>query len=798
MKRAVAWVALAVAAGCAIYGFSHERLFDQTLWSPQGLDRLAGFSAVFWILAGLILWRRPGWLGAVVAASVLVYSVWWCSRFFMPVAPLAVIYFLGSSFLLGRWVARKADGITALLLGLSIWIFIISIVVRFPVNTRAVYFVAFAIPYAMRGADLLPVLRVMLGASSRLSRKDAAGFAVLLFVLLLQWIVALKPEVSSDGLSMHLAIPMAVAHDARWTFDFSRHTWALMPMAGDWAFTAAYLLGGEAAARLLNFAMLVAIAAMICRTSRQWLPRFGAFLAAALFVSTPLVQLVTGSLLVENVWAALILGGTLALARGEVVYAGVLFGAAMSAKVGSVAFAIPAVVVAAIALVRRKDAPHRLRTAAVAIGLFLIFAAPPYANAWWKTCNPIYPFMNNVFRSPYFEPANVFHDARFQKKLDWKTPYDTTFRSGQYFEGQKGGLGFQYFLFLAPLLLLFNRRAPRTVIVVGLAGAALTLTSQPNIRYLYPALPLLSIGIAWVISEAFRPEMPTSKISAVLVGVVALVLLNVWFFPAATWDQDFALFRRDQVEDYLKALAPQRSLIEYLNRTAPGEPVGFFGGSSIAGLNAPAYTDRWHTYAYWKRLLNASRPEDVAAQFRELGIRHVITPLPVDTEDLPVRYFIERWTAPTGVTAGNWALRDVRAAPVIPPLPPPVPPGTYDDYDFRIQYRGAWARGRQFTEASGSTLSYSNRTGDELGFAFDGSAIVYVYTMASNRGIAQVRIDGRVRAEIDMYADPVQWQAQTTFTDLGSGAHTIEIRVTGRKNGASTDDFIDLDRFIVR
>jgi len=140
----------------------------------------------------------------------------------------------------------------------------------------------------------------------------------------------------------------------------------------------------------------------------------------------------------------------------------------------------------------------------------------------------------------------------------------------------------------------------------------------------------------------------------------------------------------------------------------------------------------------------------------------------------------------------------VRATPVIPPLPPPASPGTFDDFDTRIQYRGRWARGRQFTEAWESTLTYSDQTGDAVQFAFHASAIAYVYTKAPNRGIAQVRIDGRVRAVIDQYASPVQWQSQTAFTDLGPGVHTIEIRVIGRKNADSSGYFVDLDRFIVK
>src|SRR5260370_17081651 len=107
----------------------------------------------------------------------------------------------------------------------------------------------------------------------------------------MHWLVALKPEVSCDGLAMHLAIASIIARDARWAFDFHEHTWALMPMGGDFAFTAVYLPGGEAAARLLNFAMLGAITVMIYQTARRWLSPAPALLSSALFPSPPLLHL---------------------------------------------------------------------------------------------------------------------------------------------------------------------------------------------------------------------------------------------------------------------------------------------------------------------------------------------------------------------------------------------------------------------------------------------------------------------------------------------------------------------------
>jgi hypothetical protein len=792
MRRALAWAAIAILAACAIYGFLHEGLFHQYLWTPEGVKRLVEFTAVFWAVAGLLLWIRPGWLGPVIAGMVLAYSVGWCWMFFEPMAPLAALYFLGSSFLLGRIIARRVDGVTALLLGLAAWSFGISMVVRFPVNTPVVYAVAFAIPYLVEGRglrarrlrDLLRSLRVPWQ-----SRREAAGLALLLFVLLMHWLVALKPEVSSDGLAVHLAVPMAVARDAQWTFDFERYMWALMPMGGDWAFTGAYLLGGEAAARLLNFALLAAIAAMIYQASRQWLAAPSAFVATALFVSTPLVQLVTGSLFVENVWAAMIAGAALALWRGELIWASALFGAALSTKVGTLAFVAPAVVIGARMLFKEQDARARWRTAALPVLLFAVLGAPPYLNAWRKTGNPVFPFANAMFRSPYFEPANTLEDGRFRKRFTWETPYETTFRSKAYLESQNGGVGFQYFLLMAPLLLLVNRRSPWMLVGLGAGGALLTFSTLSNLRYIYPALPLFSIGIAWLISE----------IPALLGGAVALTLLNVWFLPASGWyHQEFALFGSAEVDAYLKQSGPQRALVEYLNQNAPGESAAFFGGSAIAGFNGRAYADTWHTYKFWHRVIGAGSAEEVAGILRELGIRHVVARDPMQSDYPVLERFVYEWTDPPRVRQGQFALRDVISA--ARPLPRPrtvAGPGGYDDRDFKIDYEGAWTQDLQFAEPWDHSITYSNQRGASLSFLFDGSAITYVYTKAFNRGMAEISIDGQKLAPISLYSPRIEWRAQTVFDGLRAGEHTIEIRVSGEKEPGATDYFVDLDRFVV-
>ncbi len=789
MTRALAWIAVAVMAVCAIYGLVHEHLFAQLLWSSDGFQRWLGFAVVYGAAAGLVTWFRPRWLGPLMAAFVLIYSVWWCARFFDAAAPMAVIFFLGSSFLVGRMAGPKTDGVTALLLGIAFWSFVISIVVVFPVNNRLLYTAALAIPYVLSWRRVAS-LRLDLNKFD-MPRSQAAALALLLFVLMMHFLVALKPEVSSDGLAMHLAIPMAVAHDARWTFDYHRYTWALTPMGGDWAFTAVYLLGGEVAAKLFNFTMLLAIVVMIYQTSRSWLPPSASYLAAALFASTPIVQLVTGSLFVENIWAAMILGASLAVCRGELVWAGILMGAALSTKVGTTAYLLPAALVAVWNLTRSGSWRRQWKSVIVATVLFAVFAAPPYLNSLGRTGNPMFPFFNDVFKSPQFETSpTAVQDFRFHKTLTWKSLYDATFRSNQYFEGQNGSIGFQYFVFLIPLLLLLpKRKSPRALLALGMGGAALTFATLPNLRYLYPALPLLSIGFAWLISE----------LPVLVVGVLAVMTLNIWFLPASGWyNKEFALFSRAQMEEFVNRARPELKLIDYLNRTAPGEPVAFFGGGAIAGLNARAYTDQWRTYEFWKSLIHAGSAEEIAKMFQQLGIHHVISPVLLETNFANVRYFMQQWTIPSGVTSGREALYDVIAAPVAPPHQRVAAgPGSYDDLALEIEYTGTWLHDRQFSQPSLGSLTYSSQAGDSLRLLFRGSAVTYVYTKALNRGIADVVIDGKNMARINQYSARTQWQARSVFSNLIPGEHTIEVQVLGQKDPRSSDTFVDLDRFVI-
>ncbi len=127
----------------------------------------------------------------------------------------------------------------------------------------------------------------------------------------------------------------------------------------------------------------------------------------------------------------------------------------------------------------------------------------------------------------------------------------------------------------------------------------------------------------------------------------------------------------------------------------------------------------------------------------------------------------------------------------------PAGTGRYDDMDQRIEYSPGWLHDVQFASASGGTITYSNRPGDTLRFLFDGTSIRYVYTTTFNRGTVEVVIDQKVRARLNLYSPETRWQQASVFQGLNPGPHTIELRVTDKKDPQSAGYFVDLDRLDV-
>ncbi|MBI4875291.1 MAG: glycosyltransferase family 39 protein [Acidobacteria bacterium] len=637
LERCLRWTPLA-ACGAALFwlvwSLQRHRLLEQPIWSGDGFLRMCEFALGYAIAAALVwgVWRRA--LAPLICGAAVLLTA--ASVGLEPLAAVALMAV--SAVALGDWICRRCglrpEPALAFLAGLSAMVFCVGVSAHYAVNYRMVYLAGLLLPLVANcrclpayGRELASWLRPRWASSF-------AGFASLAatgFLVLAHLLVVLKPEVSFDGLAMHLLVPQYVAQHHQWSFDATRFAWALMPMGADWVYVVAYLLGGEFAARLANFLLLLVILAMLHGLVRRWLRPPAALLVVCLFASTPLAQLVTGSLFVENLQAALILGALVCLERlrrerrpGWLIPAALFLGTSLAVKFGSLAFVLP---LAALAAGRR---PRPVRTVLAAAYVLLVTALPPYAGAWHAVGNPLFPFLGDKFPSQKL-PAVPFTNPFSPNFNAWNALDRLTFASHEFLESHDGALGFHYLVFLPAGVLLLTRRGWRRAGVAALTAAVAStviLKAQPNLRYLYPALPLWSLLIAHFLAAAPRRGKVAS--ASVLVGAAGLLALNVCFLPAAGWyHRGFFLWPPwggQAAREYEESMAPGRRLVEYLNLRHPGEPAWFVGNAQYALLEGRPYTANWHQYLFASQVKACRTAADVLELARREGLKHFVVP----------------------------------------------------------------------------------------------------------------------------------------------------------------------------
>jgi hypothetical protein len=646
-KAAIVVTLLAVLA-VAIHGFSLQNLFAQHIWDTVGLQRLARFAGLFLAAAVPLLLMVP-W---TFAGLVLLFVAFASAISVGPLPVIAVALFLISSCTLGSRLVGESH-LLSTLTGIGIYVFLMNVLSHFPINYPAVWASILLAPILLDWRAVRRRSRSWIGlvrSAELRSWRERCAAAFLAFVLLMHWLVVLEPEKSADGLAMHLAIATNIAHRHTFTFEPAVYVWAAMPKGADFAYSIVYLVGGEYGARLLNFAMLLLLVALLYRALRST-----SIFLPALFATTPLVQLVTGSLFVENTLAAMVLGAVSAIwAFGETRRIGFLYaaailgGTALSVKLGALSFLLFALpfLLWEVAKLRRPVA-----ACALAVLPFLVAGLPPYAVAWWKTGNPIFPFKNEKIHSPLLDRTVVFQDNEFRQPLAWTNPFDLTFRTHRFYEGQNGTLGFQYLLFL-PLgflaaLLTRSRRAV-SAIVIATGAAILILRSEPNARYLYAAMPLLFVPFG-ELQSSLKTDRALRGVLLALAGICAA--LNLYFLPGSGWyHKDFHMrspFSQAARERYLRDYIPIRPVIAQFNRSHPGASIFLANDEDIADPLGDVYQDSWHQYNHLEQLRKARTLPEMTALFEKWGVHYFASRKtdPGAQRDPPLLdYFLEKCT----------------------------------------------------------------------------------------------------------------------------------------------------------
>jgi hypothetical protein len=517
-------------------------------------------------------------------------------------------------------------------------------------------------------------------------------------------------------------------------------------------------------------------------------------LLVAAFAASPLAELVTGELFVENFQAALVLGMAIALTSEVPLWAAAaLAGTALATKVGSLAFV-------AIALPFATARPRR----AIAGIVLIAAAAPTYLIAWRITGNPLYPYFNQKFHSPLLPADASVAEYRFHESLGWSTLYDLTFHTHRFYEGQDGSFGFQ-FLILIPvaLLLCFLARRARAFALIGLGGMLLVLVSTPNARYVYPALPLLTVASAAALGAL--ASYPCWIYRTAVCYLVVCAAANTWFIASSSWYHKAFYLPKPLSHRWegfhISMVAAVRDVALHFRKTHPNEKEHVL---LTADINQADFAADAHEYDWHEPLLDDAihRPLDMPAMahlMEQWHIRYVIARRAERGDWLhpvPLRELLT-WCATSEYEYENYYL--ARLDPHCldrPPADRPLQtlgPGSYDDFDAAVRFRGDWAHRDDFDGPHLHSVSFSDVPGAEADLAFSGTSFTYVFTKAPNRGVVELWIDDGLRATIDAYSLHIEWQSRFRYCCLAPGRHELAIRVTGRKRQISEGAFVDVD-----
>jgi hypothetical protein len=103
--------------------------------------------------------------------------------------------------------------------------------------------------------------------------------------------------------------------------------------------------------------------------------------------------------------------------------------------------------------------------------------------------------------------------------------------------------------------------------------------------------------------------------------------------------------------------------------------------------------------------------------------------------------------------------------------------GVYEDDGGEIVYEGTWVS-FSIGGASGNNVHYSTTQGSSATLHFAGNQVSLLYTGFSNRGVADIYVDGQLIGSVNQFSADVAFQERWTSPVLGSSgsSHILEIR----------------------
>ena len=528
---------------------------------------LAGVSAWHAACAGLAhwtyrrAWPRAWWLPCIAALPALAGLIVFAGPMVVASALLLFLAALGLGSLVNSDGAGSAA--TSLVIGLAFIAAGAGWLLPVPVHYRLSYLLLAGVAIVLRRRDIATHLRDA-GLSLRgLASTQPQWLILLIAAVTIASLGLWLPSLNYDDNAVHLILPSQLLSDAYYHLDVQTQSWAVAPWANNVLHAVTTMLaGGEARPAVALLWLLIGVVGAY-RLARALEASPGiALAAAAVFASQPLTGYFTTTMQVDGASTAILLH-LAAMAVGphrnrlSAIAIGTVCGLLLALKTSNLIYMTPLLAW----LVAAQAAGTRLRWTSAMVAVLLLVGGSSYVYALLVTGNPLFPFYNATFQSPYY-PLEDFRDLKWMAGISWRSLWDLTFQTERYGQFYPGAAGIAMLALLPALLVdALRRSVPRWLLLWAFATGLLVFSYMQYLRYIFPALSVLAVlGVVALGRFADR--------RAFAFAVVAVVVANAALMPTTSWiarDNHWAQLLHEGPRaraDIVRKVMPERALLE--------------------------------------------------------------------------------------------------------------------------------------------------------------------------------------------------------------------------------------------
>jgi hypothetical protein len=313
-----------------------------------------------------------------------------------------------------------------------------------------------------------------------------------------------------------------------------------------------YLLGFRLG-HLINLAAVLWTASIVERFLRDYIGNtYLRLLGALVVVSTELILFIQSIYLVDLLALPLLLEATFLAANFKrvrrknysLIHIGLFLGISLALKLSNLAFIIP---IGALAIYQAYICRRELAFPASVAGMMTAIVAPSapfFIFMFMETGNPVFPFYNQVFRSPYWipdsVPASPIGPKSILQTLLWPLwVYVFPEHGSEFMGGTLPYTGRITFAFIFAIASLLTPRFSPSVKVLGLVTVAsifLWSASSGNLRYgifaeVLGGIVVLSV-LASLLSQSGDSVEPPQRRKLAVLGVSFSVLIALQVFSS--------------------------------------------------------------------------------------------------------------------------------------------------------------------------------------------------------------------------------------------------------------------------